>query len=61
MMAKCARRLGNRRTLIDGVALMYGFVSGYLKRIPQVDDPGLIAYLRREQLSRIFGRQTIWQ
>jgi biofilm PGA synthesis N-glycosyltransferase PgaC len=61
MVAKCARRLASRQSAPDALALMYGFVSGYLKRIPQVDDPGLIAYLRREQLYRLFGRQTIWR
>jgi len=61
MMAKCAQRFLRVQTIVDGVALMYGFVSGYLKRIPQVNDPGLIAYLRREQLHRLMGRQTIFR
>ncbi len=61
MTAKCVRRLVRRQTVLDAVALMYGFVSGYAKRIPQVNDPGMIAYLRHQQLRKLLGRQTIWQ
>lgn len=58
MLAKCVSRLGDARA---AVALMYGFVTGYLKRLPQVNDPQLIGYLRRQQLNRLWGRETIWK
>lgn len=61
VMAKCARRLARRQTILGAFAQMYGFVSCYLKRIPRVDDPRLIAYLRREQLNRLLGKRTIWR
>jgi hypothetical protein len=46
---------------MGSIALAYGFLFGYLKRVPQVDDPKLIRYLRREQLAKLQRRQTIWQ
>jgi hypothetical protein len=61
MIAKCVRRLGRRQTALQAIPLMYGFVTGYLKGIPQVSDPQMIAYLRRQQMSRLWGRETIWQ
>ena len=60
MLGKCLRRLVQRPPVVGSMALMYGFISGYLKRIPQVDDPAMIAYLRRQQLSRLAGRKSIW-
>src|ERR1017187_579129 len=61
MLGKCLRRLLRRPYLISSLALLYGFVTGYLKRIPQVDDQRAIAYLRRQQLGRFPGRATIWK
>jgi len=60
MLGKCVRRLAMKPPLLGSFALMYGFVTGYLKRIPQVDDPDAIAYLRRQQLNRLMGRNSIW-
>jgi poly-beta-1,6-N-acetyl-D-glucosamine synthase len=61
MLAKCVSRLGPGKHARDALALMYGFVTGYLKRLPQVNDPQLIGYLRRQQLNRLWGRETIWK
>lgn len=60
MLGKCLRRLRQKPRLLGSLALMYGYTSGYVKRIPQVDDPVAIAYLRRQQLNRLVGRASIW-
>jgi biofilm PGA synthesis N-glycosyltransferase PgaC len=46
---------------LGSAGLLYGFISGYLKRIPQVDDPRLICYLREQQVRRLLGKETIWK
>lgn len=61
MLGKCGRRIATRPYIIGAVGLLYGYVSGYLKRIPQVDDPETIAYLRSQQLRRLARSQTIWR
>ena len=61
MFAKCMRRLLRQPYFMGSVALAYGFLEGYLGRVPQVDDPELIGYLRREQLAKLRGGSTIWQ
>jgi poly-beta-1,6-N-acetyl-D-glucosamine synthase len=61
MFSKCIVRLLQKPYVLGSIWLMYGFVTGYLKHIPQVDDPATIAYLRRQQLSRLRGRETIWR
>ena len=61
MLLKCIYRLTRRPYVIGSIALLYGFVTGYLKRIPRVNDAELIKYLRRQQLGRLTGRETIWR
>jgi biofilm PGA synthesis N-glycosyltransferase PgaC len=61
MIVKCLKRLLQRPYLIGSVSLMYGFLSGYAKKTPRVDDPTLISYLRREQLKRLFMKSSIWR
>ena len=61
MLSKCLVRLFRRPYIIGSLGLFYGFVSGYVKRTPQVDDPGTIGFLRREQIKRLLGKETIWR
>jgi len=61
MVSKCVLRVGRKPYLIGSIGLMYGFVSGYAKRIPQVEDPAAIKYLRNQQMSRLLGRESLWK
>jgi glycosyltransferase involved in cell wall biosynthesis len=61
MAAKCIYRLFRRPYLVEAVGSMWGFLTSYLKRLPQVDDRAMIQYLRREQIKRLLGRETIWK
>ena len=61
MLGKCGRRLATKPFIIGALGLLYGYVSGYLKRIPQVDDRETIAYLRRQQLRRLVRGESMWR
>jgi len=61
LMAKALVRLFRRPYVLGSAALVYGYVSAFIKRTPQVDDPKLIRYLRGQQLARLMGRKTIWK
>ena len=61
MLGKCIRRFVRKPYAIGSAALFYGFITGYLRRIPQVDDPDTITYLRAQQMGRMTGGQTIWR
>lgn len=61
MAGKCLGYLRKRPYVTGAVGLVCGFVSGYLKNIPQVDDRPAIQYLRRQQMQRLMGRETIWR
>ena len=60
MFAKCVRRMFEKPYLIEGCGLWAGFMSGYLKRIPQVEDKEFIRYFRRQQMNRLLGKKSLW-
>jgi len=61
MFLKCIKRLMNKPYLVGSAGHIYGYLSGYLKKIPQVDDKELIQYLRQQQLRKLTFRPTIWK
>jgi len=61
MLAKCTSRLMQKPYLIGSAGLIYGFLSGYATKLPQVDDRVVIGYLRDQQLRRLLGRETMWR
>lgn len=61
MGSSCILRLFKKPYVLGSVGLLYGYFSGYLKNIPQVDDPLLIKYLREQQMRRLLGKETIWK
>ena len=46
--------------LIGGLYLLLGYLEGYIKRWPVVKDKTLIKYIRRQQLNKLLGKNTIW-
>jgi len=60
MLFKCLKRAVARPYIIHAAGLLYGFISGYAKRIPQVADPALIDYIRREQVKKLLMKPSIW-
>ncbi len=61
MIAKCVRRLVQKPYVIASIGMAFGFLAGYFQGIPQVSDRAMIEYLRRQQLGRLFGGETIWR
>jgi poly-beta-1,6-N-acetyl-D-glucosamine synthase len=59
--AKCVYRLFQKPYFIGSAAIWYGFVKGFITKVPQVNDARMIAYLRGQQLRRLRGLQTIWK
>ena len=61
MAAKCVERLFRRPVGVVGIGHAYGYLTGYLKRMPQVDDRALIRYIRQQQLRRLCQMESIWK
>jgi len=60
LLASCLLRLTYRPYLIHSLGLLFGYCKGYVKRVPQVNDPELIRFVRKQQMNRLIGRRTIW-
>lgn len=60
MLLKCVKRALHKPILIESMALLAGFCSGYLLRIPQVPDEEAIRYLRRQQIRRLLLQDSIY-
>lgn len=61
MIIKCAKRFIQKPYSIDAFGLLHGYISGYIKNVPQVPDEALIKYLRQQQLRRLTFRRSIWR
>jgi len=60
MACKCARRT-LRRPHLQGLALWFGFMKGYLSRTPRVKDQAMIRYLRAQQWRALTFRSNLWR
>src|SRR5208282_1795351 len=60
MFLKCLRRMGEKPYFIGSGGLLFGFVKGYVKRVPQVADKALVRYLRQQQMNRLLARKSLW-
>jgi biofilm PGA synthesis N-glycosyltransferase PgaC len=60
MGCKCGQRFFAKPYGIGALGLLVGFVSGYVRRQPQVNDPELIRYVRSQQLRKLFFRESLW-
>lgn len=61
MLAKCLKRLFQRPLLLGAMGHLYGFMGGYLRRLPRGGDRDLVRYVRRQQMRRLFFKESIWK
>jgi poly-beta-1,6-N-acetyl-D-glucosamine synthase len=61
MLLKCALRVSKKPYVTGSAGLLWGFVSGYLRRIPRVQDAKLIQYTRAQQMRKMMMLESIWK
>jgi glycosyltransferase involved in cell wall biosynthesis len=61
ILLKCVKHLFEKPYLLASAGLLYGFILGYVRRVPQIPDKSLIKYLRAQQLRRLLFCTTIWK
>ena len=61
MFFKCLRKAIEPPFLIASLGLCFGYITGYLGRTAQINDPALISYLRTQQMRRLLLRDSIWK
>jgi biofilm PGA synthesis N-glycosyltransferase PgaC len=61
MLVKCIRRLVRGPYSIGSVGLLWGYLSGYWRHTPQVQDRKLIRYTRTQQMRHLLLLDSIWK
>ena len=61
MLVRCGNSLFKRPYVVGSIGLLCGFLLGYFRQVPQIDDKRTIHYLRQQQLRRLSFRSTIWK
>lgn len=61
LLAKSVARLSRRPYVLGSIAMLYGYAAAFLQKAPRAEGKEFIRYLRRQQLNRLFGRETIWR
>ncbi len=46
---------------ITAGALLAGYIEGYLRRKPRPATPEMVAFVRRHQMRRLTGRESLWR
>jgi poly-beta-1,6-N-acetyl-D-glucosamine synthase len=59
--AKCIRRFFKPPYFVGSFGLAYGFLRSYFRHSDRVSDPEFVRYIRRQQLRKLLGLQTIWK
>ncbi|MCC7374074.1 MAG: glycosyltransferase family 2 protein [Verrucomicrobiales bacterium] len=61
MAAKIMRRALQPPYLLGAAGLGVGYAGAWIRRIPQVNDPELIRFVRAEQLKTLRGQPSLWR
>jgi poly-beta-1,6-N-acetyl-D-glucosamine synthase len=61
MLARATRQLFRPPYIVASVAILYGFLQGYVRRIPRTADTLVIRFLRRQQLRRLAFLPNVWR
>ena len=59
--AKFIRHCFKAPVLVRALGLACGWISAYWKHLTRIEDPEFVAYVRRQQLRRLFGQSSIWK
>jgi poly-beta-1,6-N-acetyl-D-glucosamine synthase len=60
MILKCLKRYKQKPYLVAAFGLFLGFFSGYVKRVPRVQDESLIRWVRDQQMRRLRLKSSLW-
>jgi biofilm PGA synthesis N-glycosyltransferase PgaC len=61
LLGRCARQFFKKPAVLGSVGLFFGYVSGWIEGVPQIEDKSVIRYLRDQQLRRLSLRTSVWK
>jgi hypothetical protein len=45
---------------LGAAGLAFGFIGGYVRRVPRIEDSALMHYIRAQQIRKLTLRHSIW-
>lgn len=60
MVAKCVKRAFARPYFLSAAGLAFGFLGGYFRQVPRIEDSALTRYIRAQQIRKLTLRPSIW-
>jgi poly-beta-1,6-N-acetyl-D-glucosamine synthase len=60
LLAAAARRIAEPPFLLGAVVMVAGYLDGFVHRRPQVNDPKLIRFVRKQQMRRLLLMDSLW-
>lgn len=61
MLARSIGRFRRRPLIIGGIYMFAGYLEGFIKRLPRIEDKQLIHYIQTQQLNKLLGKETMWK
>lgn len=61
LLARSVFRLSRRPYVVAAAGLLTGYVWALVRRVPRTASVDTMCYLRRQQMARLLGRDTIWR
>lgn len=60
LLAAAARRIAEPPFLLGAIMMVAGYLDGFVHRRPQVNDPKLIRFVRKQQMRRLLLMDSLW-
>ena len=60
-LARCLYHAASKPYAVRSVGMAYGYIRACLTSAPRIKDAPVITFVRKEQMNRLMGRQTIWK
>jgi len=61
MLLRCIYKMLSKPYLIGGIHMFFGFIYGYFTKQKRFDDIRIIRYMRKQQVNRLLGKESIWK
>jgi poly-beta-1,6-N-acetyl-D-glucosamine synthase len=61
LLSRCAKQFFKKPAVLGSAGLFFGYLSGWMEGVPQIEDRSVIRYLRDQQLRRLCLRPSVWK
>jgi poly-beta-1,6-N-acetyl-D-glucosamine synthase len=60
-LARCLYHVPNKPYALRSIGMGYGFMRAWLKSAPRIKEAPFVTFVRKEQMKRLMGLETMWR